>query len=130
MKKNMIIQFIGFITNLEFDEFVGKWEPFARRFMNKQGEMMLQEQVAKKSKYKYVSQHEWPREDFQYAFMEGRRSENFPEHFVKVVQTGGYSPVQIECKDPDNGLAKIMAFIGHNENDIQFYKQLASYRHL
>ncbi len=126
----MIVQFVGFITNLGFDEFVVKWEPFTKRLMNKHGDMMLQEQVEKKSRFKYVSQHEWPQEDFQYAFMEGRRSETFPEHFVKVVQAGGYSPVQIEYKQSDNGLIKVMAFIGHNENDINFYKQLSTRHHL
>lgn len=132
MKKDTISQFVCFITNLEFDEFVSKWEPYAKRFINKYVETTLQQQFETKGRFKYISQHEWPQEDFQFAFMEGRKgSEHFPEHNVKVVQAGGYTLIQNECRHNEiNENVKIMAFISHRENDIGFYKQLSLYRHL
>ncbi|MBK5271853.1 MAG: hypothetical protein JJE22_12650 [Bacteroidia bacterium] len=132
MKKDTIFQFVGFVTNLDFEEFVTKWEPFAKRFMHKNVETTLQELDQKKGKFNYVSQHQWSQDDFQFEFMEGKKgAEHFPEHTVKVVQAGGYTPMQIESGHNEiNDLVKVMAFTGHNENDIDFYKKSPSYRYL
>ncbi len=131
MKKNSITQFVGFITDLDFDEFVVKWEHYAKQFMANSGAMTLQQEAETKSRYKYVSQHECLEHDFRFAFMKGRSSEHFPEQKVKVVQAGGYTPVQIGCRYHDENVdAKVMAFISHHENDIDFYRQLSSYRYL
>lgn len=123
MKKNTIVQFVCFITNLGFDEFASQWEIFVKRFPNKHSAMSLQESVSK-SRFKYISQHEWPQEDFQFAFVQKKGADSFPEHTVKVVQAGGYAPIQVKYNNQsDNGLIKIIAFIGHNEVDIDFYKK-------
>jgi hypothetical protein len=123
MKKNTIVQFVCFVTNLGFDEFTSPWENFSKRFSGKNTSMQLQEAVGK-SRFKFISQHEWPQEDFQFAFVQKKSAENFPEHTVKVVQAGGYSPVQVKHNNnAEDGLVKIMAFISHNENDIEFYKK-------
>jgi hypothetical protein len=132
MKNDTIFQFVCFITNLDFEAFAPRWEHYAKRFMRKNVETTLQQQSETKGRFKYISQHEWPQEDFQFAFMEERKgSEHFPEHNVKVVQAGGYTPVQIECRHNETaGDVKIMAFISHRENDIDFYRQLSLYRYL
>ncbi|MES1216181.1 MAG: hypothetical protein ABUT20_11745 [Bacteroidota bacterium] len=132
MKKDTIFQFVCFVTNLPFEEFVIKWETYAKRFMNKRVETTLQEQFQTKGRFKYISQHQWPHDDFQFEFMEGREgSEQFPEHNVKVVQAGGYTPMQIEYNHHEmNGAVKVMAFISHRENDIDFYKNLSLFRYL
>lgn len=132
MKKDTIFQFVCFVTNLDFEEFVIKWELYAKRFMHKRVETTLQEQSQGKQKFKYISQHQWSQEDFQFSFMEGRKSsEHFPEHNVKVMQAGGYTALQIECPHNEpNGNIKVMAFISPNEHDIDFYKRSPSYRHL
>jgi hypothetical protein len=63
--------------------------------------------------------------------MNERRSEHFPEHNVKVVQTGGYVPLHIEKRQPEeDGDVTLISFISHNENDIEFYRRLTLYRHL
>jgi hypothetical protein len=130
MKKDSIIQFVGFITNLEFEEFVAKWEFYAKRFHTASSGIILQESVSK-SRFKYLSQHVWAGKDFRFAFMKERNSEHFPEHNVKVLQAGGYTALQAERRrNEDNGDIKIMAFTNHNENDINFYKQLPGYNHL
>jgi hypothetical protein len=130
MKKNTTVQFVGFITSVAADEFVTRWEPFAKQFIKGHGEMIL-EQAETKGKFKYVSQFECPQEDFKFAFMKGRTSENFPDHFVKVAQLGGYTAMQIKYKQgEDSKLVKVIAFISHNENDIEFYKTLPSHKYL
>src|SRR5258706_3434630 len=130
MKKNTISQFVCFITNLEPDDFVTRWEPYAKRFMNKHVETTLQQQAGTKGRFKYISQHEWPQEDFQFAFMVERKgSEHFPDPNVKVVQAGGYALIQFNSKHNEmSENVKVVAFISHRENDIDFYRQLPSYR--
>jgi len=132
MKKDTIFQFVGFVTNLDFEEFVAKWEPFAKRFMHKHVETTLQELDQKKGKFNYISQHQWSHEDFQFEFMEGKKgSEHFPEHNVKLLQAGGYTALQIQSNHKNiNDLVKVIAFINHSENDIDFYKKSPSYRYL
>ena len=132
MKKDTIFQFVCFITNLGLDEFAPKWEHYAKRLMNKKTEPALQQQVnGTKNRYRYISQHAWPDKDFQFSFMDERRSEHFPEHNVKVVQTGGYIPLHVDKRRPEeDGDAKLISFISHNETDIDFYRQLSLYNHL
>ena len=130
MKKDTIVQFVCFITNLEFEEFAVKWEQYAKEFTADPGALILQERTKSKTRYKYVSQHECKPENFRFAFMKGRNSEHFPEHKAKVVQTGGYTPVQIQCEyDNEKNDVKIIAFIGADEMDLDFYHRL-TYRHL
>lgn len=132
MKKDNIVQFVCFATNLGFEEFAVKWERYAKEFMADTGVMILQQaaETKSKTKYKYISQHECHEDDFRFAFMKGRSSEHFPEQTAKVIQVGGYTPVQVEClHDEERGDVKVIAFTGHNENDLNFYKQL-TYRHL
>jgi hypothetical protein len=132
MKKDTIFQFVCFITNLDFEEFVAKWEPFAKRLMHKRVETTLHELAQTKGRFKYISQHQWSHDDFQFEFMEGRKgSEHFPEHTIKLLQAGGYTAMQVECSHNEmNGNMKVMAFISHRENDIDFYKNLSSFRYL
>lgn len=130
MKKDTIVQFVCFVTNLEFDEFLPKWEFYAKRLMNNKTETNLQQQIAtSKNKFRYISQHEWP--DFHFTFMNKKQSEHFPEQKVKVVQAGGYIPLQHKKRQTeDDNEMMIVAFLGHNENDLDFYKKLPSARQL
>lgn len=128
MKKDAIVQFVCFMTDLPFGEFVTKWDFYATQFTNSQ--LKLQEQFESKSKFKYISQHECPGKEFEFAFMKGRNSGHFPEHKAKVIQAGGYMAQQIESPvKTAKGIVKIIAFISHDENDLAFYNQLP-HRHL
>src|SRR5688500_19608854 len=91
MKKNTIVQFVCFITDLGLDEFIPKWERYANRLMNYNPETTLLQHAGTKSKFRYISKHEWLEGDFNFTFMNQKRSEHFPEHNVKVVQIGGYT---------------------------------------
>jgi hypothetical protein len=126
MKKDTIVQFVGFITNLQPDVFIPEWERYAKRLMNKKTEPSLQQQgIETKNKFRYISQHEWADQDFQFSFMNERRSEHFPEHNVKVVHAGGYISLQPAKKNMEaDSDIKVIAFISHNENDIDSYRQL------
>lgn len=132
MTKDTILQFVCFITKLELDEFAPKWERYAVKLLTKKGELTLQQQVSEtKTKFQYISQHEWPDKDLDFTFMNDRKSEHFPEHNVKVVQIGGYLSLQVQRKQQrEDGAIKLIALVGHDERDIEFYKQLPFYRHL
>lgn len=128
MKKDTIVQFVCFATNLNLDAFAPNWERYAKRLMNNKVEPVLQQAAAAKNKFRYISQHEWPDRDFRFTFMNERKSEHFPEQNVKVVQIGGYISLQGSRRKPEQDSdVKLIAFISHDENDIDFYRQLPLY---
>jgi hypothetical protein len=132
MKKSTIVQFVCFVTNLELDEFTPKWERYAKRLKNLNPETTLLQQVETKSKFRYISQHEWLDKDFHFTFMNEKRSEHFPEHNVKVVQIGGYTLLQAERRNhiDNSDSTRLIVFISHEENDIDFYRELPLYGQL
>ena len=132
MKKNSIVQFVCFVTDHTLEIFGPEWEYFAKRFMNNNTEQILQQQLGEsKNKFQFISQHEWPNSDFQFKFMKERRSEHFPVHTVRVMQAGGYIPLQQEKrKNKETGDIKLLAFVSHDESDIKFYRGLTLYSQL
>lgn len=131
MKKDTIVQFVCFVTNLDLEEFAPNWERYAKRFINKNADAVLQEQVIQsKNKYRYVSKHEWPQRDFQFSFMNEKKSEHFPERNVRVIQVGGYIPLEAQKKSQKDGDTRVIAFVSHNETDLDFYRHLPYYRNL
>ena len=127
MKKDTIVQFVGFVTNLKLNDFIPKWEGYAQKLKGKNTESFLQQHSGEtKNKFKYISQHEWNDADFDFTFMNERKSDNFPDHTVRVIQAGGYIPLQIQRKrHKENGDIKIVAFVGHDEREMNFYTELS-----
>src|SRR4051812_19048364 len=101
--KDAIVQFVGFETSMALDDFTAQWERFAKRFIKQDiHTITLQQQVVTRSRFRYISRNKWSEDNFQFSFMGGRASDYFPDHRVKVVQAGGYLPVQLEYTDhPD-----------------------------
>jgi hypothetical protein len=131
MDNNTIVQFVGFITNLDFDKFVEPWEYYVQQLNNNQEKPTLQKQTGSKSRFKYISQHPCLQGDFKFAFMNKRDSAHFPEHTVRVVHAGGYIPVQIETNRKDKGkYFNVMVFIKKQEIDLEYYRRLLLYRKL
>lgn len=133
MSKDSIIQFIGFITSLETEKFLAQWEPYAKDFnkITSPENMTLQQEVNEKSKYRFISLHEYKNHDFEFNFMKGKSSVYFPEQKVRVVQAGGYAPVQIGSKYQNQHRdVKILVFLSHDEYDIAFYQELSSHKSL
>ncbi|MEI9945519.1 MAG: hypothetical protein WDN26_15040 [Chitinophagaceae bacterium] len=131
MKKDTIVQFICFVTNLEFEEFVKRWEPISKQIVS-DGDSMLQEAapLKGKNKFKFVLQHECGTKDFKFAFIKGKNQENFPEHRARIVQAGGYTAIQVQRQNIEmKNDVKVIAFIDHSETDIDFYNK-QTYRHL
>ena len=128
--KDSIVQFVCYETNMNTEEFVVQWERFTKRFLSKGIEVTLQEQMAVKNKFKFVSRNVWPQDSFQFVFMEGRLSHNFPEGHVKVVEAGGYTPLQVECNRAKGDLIKVLVFAKNPQTDIEIYKKIPGYQHL
>lgn len=129
MKKDTIVQFICFITNLELNEFAPKWEQYAKRLLNSNSEPILQQKTPEaKNKYQYISQQAFRDIDVQLDFKNDKRSVYFPELNVKVVHAGGYIQLQKQNKHLEKeGETKIIAFLGHDENTTDFYSALPFY---
>jgi hypothetical protein len=132
MKKDTIIQYVGFVTNLEADAFVPEWESYAKKLTaGKIESPLLQLSPATKSRFRYLSQHEWPGSDFHFNFMNERKSEYFSQHHVKVVHAGGYMLLSSEKKAArQKADVRIVSFAGHNEVDMDFYRGLEGYQQL
>ena len=132
MIKDKIVQYVCFITSLELDEFVPEWDRYAQKLMVKKAEPALLQKVNEtKSKFRYISQHEWPERDFNFSFINERPSKYFPENKVRIVQAGGYIPLQVKRKSlGESNEIKLVALLSHFENDLDFYKQLSSYSNL
>jgi len=132
MKKDTITQFVCFITNLEPEVFIPKWEPYAKGLMKSPSEPNLQFLVPEaKNRYRYVSQHKGAEQDFLFNFMKERHSEHFPEHNVKVIHAGGYTLLQVKKRGSrEEEDIKLIVFASHNETDIDFYSGLPLYHHL
>ena len=127
--KDAIVQFVCYETNMNTEEFVMQWERFTKRFLNKGIEVTLQEQMFARNKFRFISRNVWPQDSFQFVFMEGRLSHNFPEGHVKVVEAGGYTPLQIECNHAKDA-TKIMVFAKNPKTDTESYKKMTGYQHL
>jgi len=131
MKKDSIIQFVGFVTKLDFETFIPQWEEYAKEFMKVSGAKILQRESDVKNSFKYISQHESNDAGFRFKFMKGRNSEHFHEQSVKVSQAGGYIPIQIQAvQNKESDFLKVMAFISHDENDIDYYRKLSHFKFL
>jgi hypothetical protein len=77
-----------------------------------------------KSRFRYLSQHEWSDGDFQFSFMNEKKSEHFPGSNVKVVQAGGYVVLHSQHKQREQHDVKVVALINHDEMDIEFYQHI------
>lgn len=132
MKKDTIAQFVCFITNADLNTFSPEWEEYAEKLMkNKKNAFLNQQLVETKNGYKYISKHEWPDEDFQFSFMNAHRYEHLPGQNVRVVQAGGYLPLQqVKRQAAQNGEIKIIAFVSHNVSSTDFYINLPLYHRL
>jgi len=129
-KKDTIVQFVCYETNMNTEEFTVQWERFTKRFLSKGIEVTLQEQLLGKNKFKFVSRNVWPEDSFQFVFMEGRLSHNFPEGHVKVIEAGGYTPLQVECNHAKNDTVKVLVFTKNPQTDLEAYKKMTGYTHL
>lgn len=131
MDTNTIVQFECFETNLDIDTFVQAWEYYAKQFVGKEVEITLHQKISGTNKFRYVSRHDWPEDNFQFTFMKGRISAFFSEGNVKVIQAGGYTPIQAEClHDVENTYRKILIFLPESDSNIEDYKSLPFHRYL
>src|SRR6185503_19189354 len=130
MKKDVITQFVCFTTNIDDSQFKSVWDQHATEVVKGKHNMTLQRAVktGKKSKYNFVSQYASATADFRFAFMKGKNAEHFPDHTARVIQIGGYLPVQIQSID-EKGDVKIIAFLSSPQTDFGFYHR-QTYRHL
>ncbi|MEP6700306.1 MAG: hypothetical protein ABJA85_03285 [Bacteroidota bacterium] len=130
MKKDSVIYFVGFITDLGFDEFVVKWDYYSRQVSTNNTAVVLQQESEAKTRFRYVSQHKVQNDNISFSFMKGRNSEHFADQKVRVVNIGGFTCLQNGCRHPDETDTRLIAFISHDEIDIDFYRKLLPLRQM
>src|SRR5438552_1895762 len=125
MKDSFIVQFVCFTTNIRVNEFVKEWDQYAKRVLDKPRKFALHQQSFTGSRFNYVFRHYWPIDDFQFSFMNKRRSEFFQEQHVKVVQVGGYVEMGKNYRpNPETNFQTVLVFIEHKENDLNYYEEI------
>jgi hypothetical protein len=130
MQEDTLFQFVGFETTVSLEDFSSQWENFARRFFKQDiHTITLQQQLRSKNRFKFMSMNEWPQDKFCFSFMEGRGSDYFPDHRVRVVQAGGYSPVHLECENPAHTETKILLMLNEDEVSRHTFSKMP-YHHL
>lgn len=132
MNNDTIVQFVCFVTNLAADQFVPKWKYFAQKLVVDQFKPELQEKLAKTTtKFRYISQHECGGDNFYFSFMKGRASEYFPEYAVKVINAGGYLPLELKkAYKQTKENVRLIACLTIYDTAIDHYRQLPLYLHL
>lgn len=116
MREDTLFQFVGFETAVNLDDFTSQWENFAKKFFKQDiHAVTLQQQIKSKNRFRYMSMNEWPQDSFRFSFMEGRGSDYFPDHRVKVVQAGGYQQVHRECNNCAHDEIKILLMLDEGE---------------
>jgi hypothetical protein len=129
MKKDSIVQFVCFDTNIDYNEFAGIMENYIRKKKNAKEEIAVMEAV--KGRFRYVSRHIAQGGDFRFVFNRGRNPDALTTNTLRIVQAGGYNPVQIEYK-PGGGpeLVEIMVFVNKAQTDISVLKEGGLYKYL
>ena len=124
MDQNTVVQFVCFVTSLETESFISLWKPYVKQSSNNPDDFILQQAGETKpaTRFKFVSQHQCKSSDFSYAFMKGRSQMHFPEQKARIVQIGGYIPLQLQRTYKEvNGDVKVIAFLDHRETKLDFY---------
>lgn len=130
MEKETIVQFVCFETVGDNNEFISQWRQYSKEIKNIQ-KIKLQQEVGSKRRSRYLSQHSCYKDEFKFVFKKERRSAHFPEVELKVRQLGGYTTMQVQCKqDSAADENKIFVFINGNENNIDTFRQLLHYKFL
>jgi hypothetical protein len=125
MTKDNIVHFVCYITNLEEEKFIPEWEEYAKKEMfKKQEPLLLQQEAGSKSRYRFLSQHQWPSSDLHFSFKDEKRSSYFHDQQVQIVHIGGYKPIQYKKNKSLTAETRLVVFAGHNEYDLDFYRQL------
>ncbi|MGZ5190654.1 MAG: hypothetical protein ACXWCZ_06505 [Flavisolibacter sp.] len=129
MKKNSIVQFVCFQTELELNTFIVSWEQYSKS-LGKDVDVLLHQQQSGKKKFKYVSRHTSAQDDFRFVFVKGKKPEHFVDYSVRVIQAGGYIPLQIESvRDAGRKESKVLVFL-NQEIDAEQFKKLELYEDL
>jgi hypothetical protein len=123
MKKDSIVQYVCFATKLEPAEFSPLWKEFAKRFTHASSISLYEVPKKDKSRFRYISRLTSKGSDFRFAFMKERNSDHFPEQAAKVIQLGGYSPIQVQTKKTTKKDVKVLAFLDKNNFDVDFCQQ-------
>jgi hypothetical protein len=129
MRADKIVQFVFFETTLASEQFIVQWEQYIKP-VNSNLDATLQ-QSEKNGAFKYIAQHRFTADEFQFVFAKAGRSSRVPEVEIKAKQVGGYSILQIEKEN--NALAdecKAFVFITDPRTDLAVFKQLHAHSKL
>jgi hypothetical protein len=126
VNKETIVQFVCFTSILDTERFKEIWEPSAKLLVSDPANSLLLEGVAEKNgnRFNYVSQHMCSKADFKFAFTKEKKRIHFPEHRARIMEAGGYLPMPDQSTyNKEKHDVRIMAFIAHNETQLDFYDQ-------
>ena len=122
MKEKRIIHFVSFETTLDREGFFIQWEKY-KQSTNTDWHVTLQQHILKNGKFKYISQHRCPSNEFQFVIKKEKRSPKMPEANVRKKLAGGYSVLQRECaSELKHDESKILVFIADPTTDLESFR--------
>jgi hypothetical protein len=133
MAKDIVFQFVCFDTGIDSNEFLQQWEQLMNGVRPKGSRTDMLYKAVTKTKFNYISQHQWPQDDFQFVFKKDRRrAERFRESRIRVVQAGGYIPLRLDYTQygEDEDMVKITVFGVNPESNMEQFAKLEPYTHL
>ena len=129
MKAEKIVQFVCFETILPSEQFILKWEEYARS-VNSDLDVTMQ-QSEKNGVFRYIAQHRCVAGEFQFFFTKSRRSSRTPEVSIREKQVGGYSILQVErTSEAHSDESKVFVFLSDPSADLNQYRQITSHAKL
>ena len=130
MKKDNIIQFICFETNIEYNGFTAIMENYIRKNKHEKEEIMVLK--TNKGRFRYVSRHIAPSADFRFTFNKGRNSDvTATSTSLRIVQAGGYKPLQVEYyPEGKNELTEVIVFVNKEQTDISVFGEMEHNQYL
>lgn len=88
-EKKYIIQFVGFKTDLQDQDFITRWQPFATNFKNLGIKTIDLYKVENSEKINYISRNIWEEQDYFNTFPTGIGA-SVSRGGIQVMQYGGY----------------------------------------
>jgi hypothetical protein len=125
MSEEKIVQFVVFETALDSNAFLDRWKQY-QRSVNDKVSVTLQQQVIDNGKFRYISQHKCPSDEFHFVFEKDRRGIKTHETAVRQKLAGGYTALQLDHNgETKANESKIIVFVLDARTNLDDFRQFS-----
>lgn len=125
------MQFVCFDTNIEYQEFSGIMKNYLSKKKLRREEEEVIVMKASKDRFRYVSRHITSSGDFKFVFNRGRNPDIGVIGSLRIIQVGGYKPLQVERELHQGGnLLAVMIFVNKEQTDVSVFREIKCHQYL